>query len=246
MRILDADSSAPDDTRAQRPSYVRLRRHAVPEATLEADELAPELTHAGKENSSALASERLYRVAKAALLRILRRRPPDFDDLVQTTVERVLRSIQGGSFSGDCSLPTWISVIANNVAIDWVRTSARNLKPVDLIDDTELAQPWPTRVRAPLEQQLEARSLLRLANEVLHRMEEDRCDPLILHDVHGHDLIEVAAILKISVSAAQSRLVRARRQLKRRLEAADQERQDTAPSEERRVRATKRRLPSRR
>jgi RNA polymerase sigma-70 factor, ECF subfamily len=173
------------------------------------------------EGSGYVASDRLYRIASAALLKILRRKPPDFDDLLQTTVERVLRSLQAGTFSRSCSLPTWISVIANHVAIDWVRTSSRNAASAELVDDSEVAHLWPARARVPLEQQLEARSLLRYAGGVLDGMTKSSCDPLILHDLHGHDLAEIAAIMKISVAAAQSRLVRARQQLKRRLEAAD-------------------------
>jgi DNA-directed RNA polymerase specialized sigma24 family protein len=44
---------------------------------------------------------------------------------------------------------------------------------------------------------------------------------LVLHDVLGHDLTEVSVMLGVSVSAAQSRLVRGRRELLRRLKGAE-------------------------
>jgi DNA-directed RNA polymerase specialized sigma24 family protein len=45
---------------------------------------------------------------------------------------------------------------------------------------------------------------------------------LVLHDVLGHELAEVSVMLGISVSAAQSRLVRGRRDLLGRLGEGDQ------------------------
>jgi DNA-directed RNA polymerase specialized sigma24 family protein len=53
----------------------------------------------------------------------------------------------------------------------------------------------------------------------LHEMPEARATVFLLHDVFGHDLMEVAAIVGASVSATQSRLVRGRRDLHRRIAA---------------------------
>ena len=192
-----------------RDSCVRIRQSATANLNLGARGI-----------QSAATSERIYRITKAALLKIMRRKPVDFDDLVQTAVERVLRSLKDGSFSGQCSLPTWVSVVASNVAIDWLRSSSRSTASLGFAE-AEAVAPWPSRGCGPFEQQLEARSLLRVVTSLLHQMTSERREPLILHDVHGYDLNEVADMMNISVAAVQSRLVRARHRLRCQLEAAE-------------------------
>jgi DNA-directed RNA polymerase specialized sigma24 family protein len=52
-------------------------------------------------------------------------------------------------------------------------------------------------------------------------MNPGRAQVLVLHEVNGLELSEIATVLGISVMAAQSRLSRGRRELMSRLEAAD-------------------------
>jgi RNA polymerase sigma-70 factor (ECF subfamily) len=62
-----------------------------------------------------------------------------------------------------------------------------------------------------------ARSQLRRILFHLDRIEETKAWAYVLHDVCGYDLREVATITSSSVSAAQTRLVRGRRELEERL-----------------------------
>jgi RNA polymerase sigma-70 factor (ECF subfamily) len=50
-------------------------------------------------------------------------------------------------------------------------------------------------------------------------MKPDQAQTVFLHDVLGHELAEIALMMQVSVAAAQSRLVRGRRELYRRLDA---------------------------
>jgi len=49
-------------------------------------------------------------------------------------------------------------------------------------------------------------------------MKSTHAEAVFLHDVLGHELAEIAIMTQVSVSAAQSRLVRGRRELFRRLD----------------------------
>ena len=49
-------------------------------------------------------------------------------------------------------------------------------------------------------------------------MSPDRTEALLLHDMLGHELSEIAVLHGISVAAAQSRVLRARKELQQRLE----------------------------
>ena len=67
---------------------------------------------------------------------------------------------------------------------------------------------------------LDSRAQLAHVRQVLGEMKRERVETLLLHDVMGHDLVEIALMLGISMPAAQSRLFRGRSELRQRLEAA--------------------------
>mgnify|MGYP001355204865 CR=1 FL=1 len=66
---------------------------------------------------------------------------------------------------------------------------------------------------------VEARSTLRRVREHLDAIDPVKAWTMLLHDVGGYDLKEIADITGASVSAAQTRLVRGRAELQRRIEA---------------------------
>ncbi len=67
---------------------------------------------------------------------------------------------------------------------------------------------------------MEARADVERLRGVLARMPASRVETLILHDVLGHSLDEIAKLTQVSAAAAQSRLVRGRKDLERRLNVA--------------------------
>jgi DNA-directed RNA polymerase specialized sigma24 family protein len=61
------------------------------------------------------------------------------------------------------------------------------------------------------------RSSVRHVESHLRAMDGDRAWAFVLHEVHGFSLKEISEITKASISAVQSRLVRGRRELERRI-----------------------------
>jgi RNA polymerase sigma-70 factor (ECF subfamily) len=163
------------------------------------------------------AAEHLCRQLRPVIERTLRRLFPgceDHDDLVQSSLERVVRTLIEKRFAGACSLSTWASTIAAHVGIDAMRsrTRERGLFRVGLTSSPDvLAQPEAV----PLERKLEARSELSCLKDVLDALSPEQRQTLLLHDVLGLELKDIANETGVTPAAAQSRLVRGRKELMR-------------------------------
>src|SRR5690606_2480665 len=102
-----------------------------------------------------------------------------------------------------------------HVGIDFLRRSLRERRLFSMVPPAE-AQPLPTGARARTEGKLEARSEIQRLHMILARMKPALAEAVILYDVLGHSLEEVATLTGVSQSAAQSRLFRGRKELVRR------------------------------
>jgi RNA polymerase sigma-70 factor, ECF subfamily len=71
--------------------------------------------------------------------------------------------------------------------------------------------------RGDAEREAAVRSDLQLVRATLVDMKPQYAETVFLHDVLGHELAEIALMMRVSVAAAQSRLVRGRKELHRRL-----------------------------
>lgn len=162
--------------------------------------------------------DRLIDVVDGTLCRIIGRREDDHDDLVQASFEQILLTLMRGRFARRCSLSSWAARISTHVGLNALRSRRRRRRVVDRRHDgTDVAErqsagPSP-------EQQVAARRDLDRLRAHLATMDERKATALFLHDALGHDLGEVAELTGVSVAAAQSRLVRGRRELRRSLEA---------------------------
>lgn len=166
--------------------------------------------------ASAALFDRLESVVERALYRVLQQRSNDFEDLIQITFERIVRTLVERRFAAECSLSTWASAIATHVAIDALRARVRERRvfapePIDWVERNHSAQAIGI-------DRLELRAETRRLQTVLTQMNPGQAEALFLHDVMGHDLSEVAVIAGVSVAAAQSRLVRGRKEFLRRIE----------------------------
>jgi RNA polymerase sigma-70 factor, ECF subfamily len=183
---------------------------------------------AGNDRVAAALYDRLSGVIDRSLYRVFGRRETDHDDLVQSVFEQVVLTLARGSYAGNCSLKTWAARISSNVGLNALRARRRERKVVDhnaeLPGEPTLSPQSSTYAAAgtvsiDLERQSSARATLTLVMGELSEMNPRRAEALILHDIEGYDLEEIAALTKISVAAAQSRLVRGRKELLKRLDA---------------------------
>jgi RNA polymerase sigma-70 factor (ECF subfamily) len=166
------------------------------------------------------AGERLYDqlidAIDRAIARTLGRGQPEHDDLVQATFEQVVVTLTDGTFLHECSLKSWAASIASHLALNTIRSRTRERAVFDTghaIDNRPGVSATPS-----VERTVETRRTLAQIRVELSSMNESRARALILFHVFEYDLKQVAGALGISVAAAQSRIVRGRRELLARME----------------------------
>jgi RNA polymerase sigma-70 factor (ECF subfamily) len=171
--------------------------------------------------------DRLIPAIEPALYRVLGRREHDHDDLVQATFEQIVLTLVRGRFARGCSLSTWASAVAAHVAFNALRARKRARRVFDPVESVIDAA--ETGMIGDAERDISVREQIRAAQAHLTAMTPGRAMVLVLHDVLGHELAEIATILDVSISAAQSRLVRARRDFQKRVRADDPSQVDPSP-----------------
>jgi RNA polymerase sigma-70 factor, ECF subfamily len=211
---------------ALRGTIARRRLHAVPDAAPDSGpkrrdegELIDAIQR-GDERVSAEIYDRLIGVIDRTLYRVLGRREADHRDLVQSTFEQVVVTLSTGRFARACSLETWASVLATHIGLKALRSRRREDRYIERAQDPERES---ATFFTDAERQLDARAQLFEVRRHLAEMNPAQASTLFLHDGLGHNLSEIALMTGVSVAAAQSRLVRGRRELGRRLENAKRE-----------------------
>jgi RNA polymerase sigma-70 factor (ECF subfamily) len=158
--------------------------------------------------------ERMRPTVGRTLNRLLGRNDPEHQDLSQQTMVEVVRTID--RYRGDGPLDAWISTVAAHVVYKYMRHRAVERR---VLADVLLLEPGAADDAAD---RAALRSTIDRVCEHVASIDPGRAWAFLLHDVHGHGLREVADIMSISPAAAQSRLVRARKELHARF-AADPE-----------------------
>jgi len=173
----------------------------------------------GDAQKAAVLYDRLIRVVDGALVRILGRREQDHDDLVQSVFEQILVALNKDHWVGGGALRGWAAAVACHLGLNALRSRVRERRVVDRARDAEVeARRAGSHVDA--EREASARSELGQVCEELSAMSREKATAVLLYDVFGHDLAEVAALTGVTVAAAQSRLVRGRKELHDRLRRA--------------------------
>lgn len=187
------------------------------EHTLESDQ---ELIDAAARGDSKVAGklyDRLVGVVNRSLYRIFGRRESNHDDLVQATFEQIIITLGKGRFVGAAGLSAWASTVTWHVALKALRSRRREHRVLSWGE--EPAEPAVAAPHADLEKNLTLRRQIAEARAELCDMDPVKAEAFLLHDVFGHDLAEIAAMTSVSVAAAQSRLVRGRKEFYARMQA---------------------------
>jgi RNA polymerase sigma-70 factor (ECF subfamily) len=137
----------------------------------------------------------------------------DFDDLVQIAAEQVVRG--RSSFAGRSKLSTWTYRICYVTVLKHERWYRRWLRRFTLTDSGELESYERAADDSAIEQ-LERIARLRRA---VARLSPKRRTVIVLHDLEGHSVEEIAGIVAVKPLTVRSRLRDGRRDLARLLSA---------------------------
>jgi RNA polymerase sigma-70 factor (ECF subfamily) len=136
--------------------------------------------------------------------------PADADDLLQEALIRIARRLP--TLEQSAAVKTWAFRIASNVAIDHIRKNKR----VDLVEFTEEED----RDDVDEEDRLVLDEMNSCVREVIDSLPPDYRAALVLFNLEGRSIAEIAETLGISDGAVKVRIHRARKRLK---EALDRE-----------------------
>ena len=168
---------------------------------------------AGSTGAAEIVYERVANVVDAVLFRLLGPNDHEHEDLAQQAMERIIGTIISGGYRRNCTLTWWATLITQNLAIDTLRFRRRDGRVFDRHIGSWMVELVPDDNRS-VEQLVETQHL---ANRLLSSIPLAHAEAVVLHDLLGHDLAEIARLTGVSVAAAQSRVVRGRRKALRRL-----------------------------
>jgi RNA polymerase sigma-70 factor (ECF subfamily) len=157
--------------------------------------------------------ERLVDKYQGRIYRHLRKMVTDAslaEDLLQDTFLSAYRGLNG--FTGASSFSTWLFRIATNAALMYLRRVRPETVEYDDKIFSELSEaltPSPAFVSTPLEILLSMEGKAKI-EEAIDQLPVIYKSVVVLRDVEGFSLEEVASIVGVSIPAVKSRLHRAR------------------------------------
>lgn len=168
---------------------------------------------AGDPSAAAALHDRTRPQVDRTLRRLLGRRDQDIEDLAQLAMIEIVFTID--RYRGDCSLDSWTAVITAHLVYKHIRRRQTERRIFSALSPDDLI------VASPRHDGREAmrRETIQRVLEHLDVMDVARAFTFVLHDVCGYDLKEIAQITGVTMAAAQTRLVRGRRELHERIDA---------------------------
>jgi RNA polymerase sigma-70 factor (ECF subfamily) len=137
---------------------------------------------------------------------------PEVEDLAQETFVRAYRAFPDFDPSGPAKPSTWLLTIATRLALD-----AKKKKKLERGDDEEAEK---AAAHSTPELTLERRQLGQAIAEAAAKLPDDQRAALVLAELHGLSIAEIATALDVPENTAKTRLFRAREKM--RAELADE------------------------
>ena len=166
----------------------------------------------GDASAATALHDRLRPQVDRTVRRLLGARDPDFPDVTQQAMIQIVGTVD--RYRGDCSLDSWTSAVAAHTVYKHIRRRKTERRIFGALDADLLAE---TRSPSRTGRDAMVRNLMRRVLQHLDEVEEAKAWAFVLHDVCGYDLREIAQITGVSAAAAQTRLVRGRREVHERI-----------------------------
>lgn len=134
------------------------------------------------------------------------------DDAAEATQEAYVKVWRGlGGWRGEAQFSTWLYRVASNTAISRHRSRKRRRTHETHSDDSSME-----KIAGPfsVEDVAGARVELAALESALASLPEIYRDAIVLRDVYGYSIEEIAAQLKVTETAAKVRIHRGRKKLK--------------------------------
>jgi len=191
------------------PHALRLLRSAKESGDLSDAELLDSV-RAGDVQAAVDFHDRIFPVVSRTVSRLLGSRDSDFDDVTQQALIELVLTVD--RFLGQCPLDAWTSIVAARVVYRHLRRRKieRRLFVLQGLESIDHCARTSSNQSA-------MRIAIRRIEELLEAIDPKKAWTFVLHDVHGYSLAEVAQITGASAAAAQSRLVRARKEIHTRI-----------------------------
>jgi RNA polymerase sigma-70 factor (ECF subfamily) len=189
--------------------------HIAPPALDDAELLAA--LRSGDTGAATALHDRARPQVDRTIRRLLGAGDVDHDDVAQQAMIELVSTID--RYRGECSLDSWTSTITAHAVYKHIRRRRTERRIFGALDADLLAD---TRSSSKTSREAIARNLMVRVRTHLDAIDESKAWAFVLHDVCGYDLREIARITGVTVAAAQTRLVRGRREVHERI-ASDPE-----------------------
>lgn len=138
--------------------------------------------------------------------------PIEAEDVAQDAFVKAYRALPGLRLDKGARFSTWLFQIARNLAIDRIRRSRRiHFEPL-----SPGAGDPPSPLRGP-DADAAGRETAEAVASAIQALPEDQRTAVVLSEYHGMTYAEIAAVMRVSIKSVESRLYRARQELRARL-----------------------------